>query len=233
LKEDGPCKDLDGKDQDASVAAYQLGSDVCFSIPRLRRYAPKHLTETVMALGIHEFAHQFGFKDETQVRAVQGFVYDHIFNNCRMNIYFAQHATPDTSIWHRFVVSPREWADGPDTTLGDVTKAKYELTYTKVPGEVSLTAFNYGNDFQMEIYRNKESYIKFLALNSDLTKTPIEIHFKPDFTKKSEWEVGMLFAYPKKTAMTVTGTYDGKPLPPLEDLEIDAECFYGTGSEIY
>lgn len=44
---------------------------------------------------------------------------------------------------------------------------------------------------------------------------------------------GDAFTYPKASSMTVTGTYDGKPFPALEDLEIDAECFYGTGSEIY
>ncbi len=61
------CVEMDGTPADASVTAFELGADICFSLTRMQRIPPESLKKHVYAVWFHELAHIVGYKEEARV----------------------------------------------------------------------------------------------------------------------------------------------------------------------
>ncbi len=60
------CHEMDGTPADASVTAFELGADICFSLTRMQRIPPESLKKHLYAVWFHELAHLVGYEEEAQ-----------------------------------------------------------------------------------------------------------------------------------------------------------------------
>lgn len=81
IRNEGPCPAADKANAAASVSAYKIGADLCFSVSELRKTPAAALKMQVAALLAHELAHLLGYEESVAEQVQYGVMFSFVQKN--------------------------------------------------------------------------------------------------------------------------------------------------------